>query len=58
METIIVHPRNQKEQAAIEGVLKALDIAYHKQEETSYDREFVIKAEKSTGQTEDVWKLE
>ena len=58
METIIVHPRNQKEQAAIEGVLKALDIAYNKQEETSYDRVFVIKAEKNKGQTEDVWKLE
>lgn len=58
METIIVHPRNQKEQAAIEGVLKALDIAYHTQAETLYDRDFASKAEKNKGQTEDVWKLE
>lgn len=58
METIIVHPRNQKEQAAIEGVLKALDIAYHKQEETLYDRDFVNKSEKNKEHTEDVWKLE
>jgi hypothetical protein len=58
METIIVHPRNQKEQAAVEGILKALDIAYHKQEETLYDRDFVIQAKKNKGQSEDVWKLE
>ena len=33
METIIVHPKNAKEQATIEAVLKALDAAFHKQEE-------------------------
>lgn len=61
METIIIHPRNQKEQATIEAILKALDVAFHKQEEGSYDRDLAEKSDKSktsASQADDVWKLE
>ena len=62
METIIVHPKNAKEQATIEAVLKALDVAFHKQEEGH----FAVLADKNKSrdtsgkemQADEVWKLE
>ena len=42
METIIVHPKNQKQSATIEAVLKALDVSFKKEEDT-YNPEFVAK---------------
>lgn len=62
METIVVHPKNAKEQATIEAVLKALDVAFHKQEEGH----FAVLADKNkareiSGQekpADEVWKLE
>jgi hypothetical protein len=32
METIIVHPKNQKQLATIETILKALDVPFNKEE--------------------------
>lgn len=62
METIIVHPKNAKEQATIEAVLKALDVAFHKQDEGH----FAVLADKNKSrdiagkekQADEVWKLE
>ena len=61
METIIIHPRNQKEQATLEAILKALDVPYHRQEEGPYFREITGKGDQGKSgspQAEDVWKLE
>ena len=61
METIIIHPRNQKELSTIEAILKALDVPFHRQEEGPYDREITGKGDqgKSTSSlADDVWKLE
>jgi hypothetical protein len=40
METIIVHPKNRKQLATIEAILKALDVSFKKQEDI-YNPEFV-----------------
>ncbi|GAA4205868.1 hypothetical protein GCM10022289_26010 [Pedobacter jeongneungensis] len=45
--TIIAHPKNKKQEAAIEAVLKALDISFQKEEESPYNPEFVAKIKKS-----------
>jgi hypothetical protein len=52
METLIVHPKNRKQLAAIEGVLKALDVAFQK-EEGPYNPEFVAKIKRSKKQIEE-----
>lgn len=64
METLIIHPRNSKESATVEAILKALDVPFHKQQE-GFDPSFAGKtdADKSSGQTgksrkDDIWKLE
>ena len=41
--TIIAHPKNKKQEAAIEAVLKALDVSFQKEEESPYNPEFVAK---------------
>ncbi len=46
METLIVHPKNQKQLAAVEAFLKALNVTF-KKEENYYDPEFVAKIKKS-----------
>ncbi len=51
METLIVHPKNQKQLAAIEAVLKALDIAFKR--EDSYNPDFEKKIEKSKAEVRD-----
>ncbi len=66
METLIVHPKNQKQLAAIEAVLKALNVTFIK-EENYYDPEFVAKIEKSKAEAKagkvivikpaDIWNL-
>jgi len=45
--TIIAHPKNKKQEAAIEAVLKALDISFQKEEESPYNPEFVVKIKQS-----------
>ncbi|RBQ07711.1 DUF2683 family protein [Pedobacter miscanthi] len=45
--TIIAHPKNKKQEAAIEAVLKALDVTFQKEEESPYNPEFVAKIKKS-----------
>lgn len=45
--TIIAHPKNKKQEAAIEAVLKALDVSFQKEEESPYNPEFVAKVKKS-----------
>jgi hypothetical protein len=64
METLIIHPRNSKEAATVEAILKALDVPFHKQQE-GFDPIFSGKAapgevsnhsKKSPG--DDLWKLE
>nr|WP_315423416.1 DUF2683 family protein [uncultured Pedobacter sp.] len=45
--TIIAHPKNKKQAAAIEAVLKALDISFQKEKESPYNPEFVAKIKKS-----------
>ncbi|WP_293789966.1 DUF2683 family protein [uncultured Pedobacter sp.] len=41
--TIIAHPKNKKQEAAIEAILTALDVSFQKEEESPYDPEFVAK---------------
>ncbi|MGV8878546.1 MAG: DUF2683 family protein [Sphingobacteriaceae bacterium] len=52
METLIVHPKNKKQLDAVEAVLKALNVAF-KKEESSYNPDFVIKIKKSQQQAKD-----
>lgn len=59
MESIIVHPRNQKDQETIEAFLKALDIPFHKQEESPFERSYSSHPGKSNPKNVDeIWKLE
>ncbi|MCX2491987.1 hypothetical protein OQX63_00800 [Pedobacter sp. PF22-3] len=39
--TIIAHPKNKKQEAAIEAILKALDVTFQKEEKSPYNPEFV-----------------
>jgi hypothetical protein len=50
METIIVHPKNQKQLATIEAILKALDVSFNKEEKSPYSPAFVAKIKKSMEQ--------
>lgn len=52
METLIVHPKNKKQLDAVEAVLKALNVAF-KKEDSSYNPDFVIKIKKSQQQAKD-----
>ncbi|TCD27123.1 hypothetical protein EZ456_11435 [Pedobacter psychrodurus] len=45
--TIIAHPKNKKQEIAIEAVLKALNVSFQKEEESPYNPEFVAKIKKS-----------
>lgn len=45
--TIIAHPKTKKQEAAIEAVLKALNISFQKDDESPYNPEFVAKIKKS-----------
>ncbi len=66
METLIVHPKNQKQLLAIEAVLKALNVAFKVEDNTPYNPEFVAKikrgekaAKEGKGQkinVADLWK--
>jgi hypothetical protein len=47
METLIVHPKNQKQLATIEAILKALDVSFNKEEKSPYNPEFVTKIRES-----------
>jgi len=51
MQTITVHPKNQKQLAAIEAVLKALNVTFKKEDESPYDPEFVAKIKESEKQS-------
>ena len=46
--TIIAHPKNKKQEAAIEAVLKALNISFVKEDESPYNPEFVAKVKART----------
>ena len=50
METIIVHPKNQKQLATIEAILKALDVSFSKEEKSPYNPAFVAKIKESIEQ--------
>lgn len=67
MQTVIAHPQNKAQQAAITAVLDALNVPYevgiHSESDTPYDPEFVkrVLAEKEKGEykiipPEDLWK--
>ena len=66
METLIVRPKNQKQLAAVEAVLKALNVAFQKEEENDYNPVFVEKIKRSEKnfeegkytilKVEDLWK--
>jgi len=66
MEMLIVHPKNQEQLLAVESILKMLKIDFQKEQESSYDPEFVAKIKKSeqnfkngnftTIKVEDLWK--
>lgn len=43
METLIVRPKNQKQMATVEAVLKALNVTFQKEEKNGYSPEFVAK---------------
>ncbi len=63
---LIVHPKNQEQLLAVESILKMLKIDFQKEQESSYDPEFVAKIKKSeqnfkngnftTIKVEDLWK--
>lgn len=67
METIVVHPKNQKQLAAVEAVLKALNVTFKKEGERLYNPEFIAKMKQSdqdvkAGRTTkiepaDIWNL-
>ncbi|MEH3115313.1 DUF2683 family protein [Pedobacter terrae] len=44
---VIAHPKNKKQEAAIEAILKALDVSFQKEEESPYHPEFVAKVNQS-----------
>jgi hypothetical protein len=46
METLIVHPKDQKQLAAIKAFFKALDVSFEKGKESPYDPKFVAKIKK------------
>jgi hypothetical protein len=70
METIIVHPKNSKEQKVITAFLEALKIKFEDlkkvSEESNYDAEFVASMERSIQdakegkltrmELDDIWK--
>ena len=41
--TIIAHPKNKKQEVAIEAILTALHVSFQKEEESPYNPEFVAK---------------
>ena len=43
METLIVHPGNKEQLAAIKAFMKALKISFEEKKEAGYDPEFVQK---------------
>ncbi|RNL52370.1 DUF2683 family protein [Pedobacter jejuensis] len=45
--TIIAHPKNKKQEAAIEAVLKALNVSFDKEDKSPYNPEFVAKVKQS-----------
>ena len=47
METLIVRPKNRKQLATIEAILKALDVSFNKEEKSPYDPAFVAKIKES-----------
>ncbi len=53
METIIVHPKNQKQLATIEAILKALEVSFEKEKKSPYDPAFVAKIKESKKQAEE-----
>jgi hypothetical protein len=50
METIVVHPKNKKQSATVEAILKALDVSFNKEEQDTYNPEFVAKIKESERQ--------
>ncbi len=52
MEAIIIHPKNRKQSATIEAILKALDVSF-KKEEDFYNPEFVAMVLESKKQVEE-----
>ncbi|MEJ7557150.1 MAG: DUF2683 family protein [Pedobacter sp.] len=50
METLIVHPKNKKELVAVKAILKALNVAFKKEEESPYKPEFVAEIKESQAQ--------
>jgi hypothetical protein len=67
METLIVKPKNKKQLDAVEAVLKALNVAFKKEEEKAYNEEYAAKIEKSSAEIKadkttkirpaDIWNL-
>ncbi|KQM66065.1 hypothetical protein ASE74_09245 [Pedobacter sp. Leaf216] len=50
--TIIAHPKNKKQEAAVEAVLKALNVSFQKEEESPYNPEFVAKVKERSANAE------
>lgn len=67
METLSVHPKNQKQFDAVVAVLNALEITFEKEERSPYSPEFLAKIEKSKAEAKagktttikpaDIWNL-
>ncbi|MDY0904917.1 DUF2683 family protein [Pedobacter sp. CFBP9032] len=57
--TIIAHPKTKKQEAAIEAVLKALNISFQKDDESPYNPEFVaeIKARMKSAEKGNVTRI-
>ena len=43
METLIVHPKDRKQLAAIKAFFKALDVSFKKEKASPYNPQFVAK---------------
>lgn len=47
METLIIHPKDQKQLDGVEAVLKALNVAFKKEEKSPYNPDFIARIKKS-----------
>lgn len=66
METLTIHPKNKAQTEAIKAVLKAMEIPFESESESTYTPEFVAKIKASEEEekygktkainTDDLWK--
>jgi len=50
METLIVHPNNKEQLAALKAFMKAFKISFEEEKKSTYDADFVAKIQESREQ--------